>query len=116
MEGLLGTSWGVFVGVGVVLFGFGAFMTGQALAQTWRPMAQLVPYTLLLAAAARFFTFALFDGRLLSVSGFLATWVVLLAICAAAYRMTRARRMVVQYPWLYERSGLFTWRPKSGNP
>jgi hypothetical protein len=116
MEALLGTSWGVFVGVGVVLFGFGAFMTGQALAQTWRPMVQLVPYTLLLAAAARFFMFALFDGRLLSLSGFVATWVVLLAICAAAYRMTRARRMVVQYPWLYERAGLFTWRPKSGNP
>jgi hypothetical protein len=116
MEALLGTSVGVFVGVGVVLFGFGAFMTGQALAQTWRPMMQLVPYTLLLAVAARFFTFALFDGRLLSLSGFLATWVVLLLVCAASYRMTKARRMVVQYPWLYERAGLFAWRPKSGNP
>ena len=28
-----------------------------------------------------------------------------------AFRLTRARRMVRQYPWLYERTGLFTWQP-----
>jgi len=32
-----------------------------------------------------------------------------------AYRLTLARRMTVQYPWLYERTGIFTWRNrKSG--
>jgi hypothetical protein len=113
-EAVLGTSLGVFIGVAVILFGFGAFMTGQALAQTWRPMPQVVVYTLLLALGARFFIFALFDGRLVSLTGFIVTWAVLLLICAAAYRATKARRMVVQYPWLYERSGLFTWREKSG--
>jgi hypothetical protein len=111
-EALLGTSWGTFVGVSVLLFGFGAFMTGQALAQTWRPMAQVVPYSVLMALGARFFIFALFEGTLLSLPGFLASWAVLLAICAAAYRATKARRMVVQYPWLYERAGVFTWREK----
>jgi hypothetical protein len=27
--------------------------------------------------------------------------------------MTQARKMVKQYPWLYERSGLFSWRERS---
>jgi ABC-type microcin C transport system permease subunit YejE len=112
-EAIVGSTWGVFIGVSILLFGFGAFMTGQAMAENWRPMPQLLPYTILLAAGARFFTYALFDGTLLSLSGFVLTWVVLLAIAAAAYRATKARRMVVQYPWLYERSGLFTWREKA---
>lgn len=109
---LLGTSWAVFIGLTVILFGFAAFMTGQALAQTWRPLWQAVPYTLLLALGARFLTYALFEGKLLHLTGYFIDWVVLLAICLAAYRMTRARLMVTQYPWLYERSGVFGWRER----
>ena len=30
-----------------------------------------------------------------------------------AYQVTRARWMVTQYPWLYERAGLFSWREKA---
>ena len=111
-EGLLGTSWGVFIGVTLILFGLGAVMTGQALAQTWRPMAQVVPYALLLALGARFMIFALFEGSLLSLPGLLVAWAVLLLLAAATHRATKARLMVVQYPWLYERSGVFTWRER----
>jgi hypothetical protein len=111
----LGTSWAVFIGLTVILFGFAAFMTGQALAQTWRPLWHGILYTLLLALGARFLTYALFEGKLLWATGYLADWLVLLVIYLAAYRMTRARRMVVQYPWLYERSGLFTWRERRGS-
>jgi len=27
-----------------------------------------------------------------------------------AYRVIRAHKMVTQYPWLYQRAGLFSWR------
>jgi hypothetical protein len=109
----LGTSWGVWIGLSVVLFGFAAFMTGQALAQTWRPLWHALPYTMLLALGARFLIFALFEGRLFWATGYLADCAVLLAFAALAYRVTRARQMVVQYPWLYERAGLFSWRRKA---
>jgi len=36
-----------------------------------------------------------------------------LAIASLAYRLTQARKMVSQYPWLYDRAGLFGWRTKS---
>jgi putative effector of murein hydrolase len=38
-------------------------------------------------------------------------------IALAAHRLTRARKMVNQYPWLYERTGPFGWRdipPENG--
>jgi hypothetical protein len=31
-----------------------------------------------------------------------------------AFRLTRVRRMVSQYPWIYERDGLLGWRERSG--
>jgi hypothetical protein len=107
----LGVTWPVFIGVVVCLFGFAALMTGQALAQTWRPAWQLVPYSLLLALGTQFFGWALFEGRLLLV-GWLIDAAVLFAMAFLAYRITRVHKMVAQYPWLYERAGLFGWREK----
>jgi hypothetical protein len=114
METLLGTSLSVFIGVTLLLMGFAAFMTGQALASTWRPMRQALLYAFLMGLADRFLTWGLFQGELLSVSGYLIDSLVLAAIALAAYRMTRARRMASQYPWIYERTGLFSWREKGG--
>ena len=113
MEGLLGTTLPVFIGVTVLLMGFASYMTGQALANTWRPAWQVAPYGLLLGCADRFLTWGLFEGELFLVSGYVIDTLVLIAISLAAYRMTKAHRMVAQYPWLYERSGLFTWRDKA---
>ncbi|MBV9522331.1 MAG: hypothetical protein JO010_06040 [Alphaproteobacteria bacterium] len=113
MEALLGTTPAVFLGLTVILFGGAAFMTGQALAETWRPLWHSVPYAVLLGAGARFLTYALFEGTLLSASGYLIGTLILLAISLGAYRMTQARRMIIQYPWLYERAGLFGWREKT---
>ena len=109
---VLGNDPSVFVGLTVVLFGGAAYMTGQALAQTWRPIWQAVPYTLMLTIGSRFLSFALFDGELLSITGYLIDWVVLLLLALLAFRITQARRMVSQYPWLYERAGLFGWRAR----
>jgi hypothetical protein len=102
----------VFLLVTVLFMGGCAFMTGQALAATWRPWRQAVPYALLLALADRFLVFALFGGGLLSLPGLLLDAAVLVSITLAAWRLTRARRMAAQYPWLYERTGLLSWRER----
>jgi len=93
----------------IVLFGPGAFAAGHAVAIIWRPWWQIVFYTALLSAALRFFDYALGGGDLLVPGGFLLSWVVLLAFAAFAYRLTRVRQMVRQYPWLYRRKGLLDW-------
>ncbi|NFV80100.1 DUF6867 family protein [Magnetospirillum aberrantis] len=104
----------VFIGVTVIFMGGCAFMAGQALANTWRPMWQVFPYAIGLALADRFLCFALFEAPLLSLPGFLADAAELTAVTLGTYRMTQARRMVTQYPWLYRRAGLFGWRPVGG--
>ena len=109
---LLGGEIGPFFTMTVVLFGGAAFLTGQAVAQSWRPGWQILPAALLLAAADRFFLYALFAAELASLSGFLIAAAMLGAILLAAYYLTRARKMVQQYPWLYERRGPFGWREK----
>ena len=100
----------VFLGLTCVCGGGCAVMTGQALAATWRPMGLALPYAVLLAAAARFLAFALFGGTLLSLPAFLTDAAVLAAMTLASYRLTQARKMVSQYPWLYRRHGPFGWR------
>jgi hypothetical protein len=109
---LIGGEIGPFFAMTVVLFGGAAFLTGQALAESWRPGWQIVPAALLLAAADRFLLYALFAAELASLSGFLIAAAILGAILSAAYYLTRARKMVQQYPWLYERRGPFGWREK----
>lgn len=102
----------VYVGLTVVLMGFAAWMMGQAVANTWRPVWQVFAYGLLLGAGDRFLAYALFGETLLSLSGYLRDTMTLLLIAVVAHRMALARRMVGQYPWLYERAGAFWWREK----
>lgn len=112
MMELLGTTLPVFITITVVVIGFAAYMTGQALGNTWQPVGRLIFYCVLLGFADRFLVFALFEGELVSVSGYVIDTAVLIAIALVAYRFNRARRIVSQYPWLYERTGPFTWREK----
>ena len=51
MTALLGGEIGTFFAMTVALFGGPAFLTGQTLAQSWRPAWQILPAALLLAAA-----------------------------------------------------------------
>lgn len=104
----------VTIGVTVILLGFAALMTGQALAATWRPYWHAIPYSLLLAFGDRFLIWGLFGGSAVSVTGYVIDWIYLLLVSTASYRATRARQMVRQYPWLYERAGLFSWRERPG--
>ena len=112
MSNILASHPAVFVLFTVVLMGGAGFLAGQALAATWRPVSQALGYSLLLGLANRFLVFALFEGPLLSVRGFILDTIVIAAICLVGYRLTRSARMVRQCPWLYERSGLFGWRPR----
>jgi len=110
MSELLGTTWPVFIAVTLVLAGGAAWMTGQALANRWRPAWQVAGYSLLLGLADRFITYALFGGELLSVTGYLIDTAIIMAVALVCYRLTKAGNMVAQYPWIYRREGLFSWR------
>jgi hypothetical protein len=112
MQGFLGAGPASFLGLTLVLFGAAALASGRALARQWRPAWQIVPYALLLAVGDRFLLYALYGGELLSTTGYAAAAAVLLLLCIAGYRVTLARLMVRQYPWLYERAGPLAWRER----
>ncbi|HYG89927.1 MAG TPA: hypothetical protein VD978_27155 [Azospirillum sp.] len=114
MDGILGTSPAVFVGLTIILFGGCGFLTGQALAEGWKPPFMVIAYSILMGLGDRFLVFALFGGQLLSLYGFVLHTLVIGAITFVSYRMALARRMVSQYPWLYDRAGPFSWREKIG--
>jgi hypothetical protein len=117
MENLLGlygkeNALQVFFVTGLI-GGFAAWATGRTLADGWRPFRQAAVYLCLLGAAIRFAHFALFQGALLSLPAYLADTVFLFAVGGIAWRLTRVRRMVRQYRWLYERAGPFSWRERA---
>jgi hypothetical protein len=94
----------------VVIGGGAAALSGRAIALAWRPSWQVLIVALLLAAAARFFHFALFEGELLSVPSYCCDTLIFIIAGMLAWRATRANQMVRQYPWLYARSGPLSWR------
>jgi hypothetical protein len=110
---VLGNSLGVYVGLTMCLMGFAAFMTGRAIAATWKPAWHCLAYALLLGLADRFLAYALFGGHLLSPAAYLIDTATLLGIALLAWRLARVRKMVSQYPWLYERAGLLSWRART---
>jgi hypothetical protein len=89
----------VFVLCTVVLGGATAFVTGKAIAETWRPVPQLVVYAALIACATRFLQFSLFEARLTSLPSYLVDVLILLALAAIGYALTRRRVMATQYGW-----------------
>jgi hypothetical protein len=102
----------LFILVTVLMGGWAAWQSGQAVAKTWAPLWQLVAYCLLLGLAVRFLHFALFEGTLLSLRYYLVDTVIVTAAAFAGWRLMRARQMARQYPWEYERTGPFGWRRK----
>jgi hypothetical protein len=106
-------SIGVFLLLSVVLGGGAAFMAGRSLAKDWRSLTSLMVFMLPLGAGVRFLHFALFQHPLFSLTHFISTTLILMVFAFFGYRMKRVNQMTTQYPWLYERSGLLTWRNKS---
>lgn len=112
METFIEGNLGVFLMVTVIIGGGTAYMTGRAVAMTWRPSWQLGLYVFVLAAATRFVHYALFGADLLSIRYYLVDLVVLAAIAALGFRITEVASMTRQYSWLYERSSLLSLRDK----
>ena len=112
MSVLAGDSPLVFLVLIVIFGGGGAFLSGRALAHAWRPFRRVALYMILLAAAVRFFDYALFSASLLSPYGYVLAYAVLLVASALGYRLTRTHQMVTQYRWLYERTSPLTWRER----
>ena len=113
----MGIVWEVslvdFLLVTVFLGGGAAYLTGRAVAVTWRPLIKLVGFVVILSAAVRFIHYALFGGTLLSMQYYLFDLAVLFCLAGLGFQLTRTRQMVDQYSWLYERSGLLGWRQRS---
>lgn len=102
MQGLLyqEESFGVFLLVTLLLGGAGAWMSGRAIARTWRPWWMVALYMLVLGLAVRFVHFALFEGTLLSPWYYAVDTAVLIAVGLLGFRTTRQRQMARQYGFL----------------
>lgn len=113
MSGLYATeSWMQILMVTGIIGGGAAILAGRAIALTWRPYWYGLAYMLLLGAAVRFLHFALFSAHILALASYVADTLYVMAVASIAFRITRANQMARQYPWLYERTGPFTWREK----
>ena len=110
---LVGSTLGDFIFVSLILGGGAAYLTGQGVAREWGQPVNLIAWSLAIAFGTRFLHYALFDGLFIAPLGYLLDAALFWLVSNAAFRMTRAAKMVAQYPWLYERSGLFTWRQKT---
>ncbi len=115
MQGILyeEPSFLLFALVTVVMGGWAAWMTGRAIALTWRPTWQVAAYVLILGWVVRFIHFALFHGTLLTLHYYLVDTAVLMVFAYLGWRYTRTGQMTTQYRWLYERTGPLTWREKT---
>ncbi|MFO1135395.1 MAG: hypothetical protein U1E30_09455 [Rhodoblastus sp.] len=98
MTDLIPNVW-TFLALTLVLGGAGAFVTGRAMAQTWRERWKAVAYMVPLAAAVRFLHYALFDEPS-DLAHALPTFALLTAFALAGFALARRRQMAHQYPWL----------------
>jgi hypothetical protein len=89
-----------FLLVTVVMGGGAGWLTGRAIAHTWRPWWKVVLATLLVGLAVRFIHFALFDATFLSLHYYAVDTLIALVFALAGYRSTRGRQMAQQYGFL----------------
>lgn len=105
-----------FLVVTVFLGGGAAWLSGRAIAETWRPYSRVLAAMLLLAAAVRFIHYALFAGTLQSFNFYMIDFAVVAASASLGYRRMRVRQMTTQYGWLYVRNGLLGWSRRPLEP
>lgn len=94
-----------------------AWMTGRAIATSWRPAWVALIAMVPLGFAVRFLHFALFEEPLLEPLTWIFETACLIAVALVSWRHARAGQMVRQYYWLYEPAGPLSWRPRQdGSP
>jgi len=106
-------SFAIFLLVSVAMGGGAAFMSGRAIAATWRPWWHIIVYMLILAAGVRFIHFALLEGTFISPHYYATDFAVCLLFGFFGFRVTRARQMARQYGFRNIRTGLLTWARRS---
>jgi hypothetical protein len=105
---------GLFLLVSVAMGGGAAWLSGRAIASTWRPWWHVAFYMLILGLAVRFIHFALFEGTLLSPQFYAVDTAVCLIFGYLGFRATRVAQMTTQYSWINERAGFLRWRRHTG--
>jgi hypothetical protein len=105
-------TW-VFLFLTLIMGGGAAFMGGRSLAIGWKPIWMLLVYMMIFGAGLRFIHFALYEDSLSSLLYYVTQTLIIIGFALLGYRMTRTSQMTEQYPWLYERTGPLSWRPKS---
>jgi hypothetical protein len=88
-----------FVALTLILGGAGAFVTGRAMAQTWRSLWKAIAYMVPLGAGVRFLHYALFQEPTDAAQAALC-FVFLALFAAAGFIHARRRQMRLQYPWV----------------
>lgn len=106
-------SFGPYLLVTIILGGGAAWLSGRAIAQTWRPGWQILAYGLILGFAVRFIHFSLFGGTLLSAYYYATDSAVCIALGLLGFRAARARQMVTHYRWINRPDGPLRWRKNS---
>ncbi|KQZ00335.1 hypothetical protein ASD45_05260 [Pseudolabrys sp. Root1462] len=99
-----------FILVTLILGCGAAWLSGRAIAQTWRPVWQVFFYSLILGCAVRFIHFSLFGGTLLSIHYYLVDTALLMVFGFLGFRAARVSQMLTQYRWINEPAGALRWR------
>jgi hypothetical protein len=89
----------IFLVVTVIMCGGAAYVTGKAIAETWRPFWQVVVYALLLTCACRFLHYALFHEVMVSLNNYIVDFIVIMSNAASGYTLARKKQMALQYGW-----------------
>jgi uncharacterized protein DUF6867 len=113
MEDLLyeGDTPGSFLFVTLLLGGGAAWLSGRAIAQTWRPWWSVAAYMLILAVAVRFIHFSLFDSTFVTPHYYAVDAAILIVIAGLGFRWTRRGQMARQYGFLNTNAS-----PPAGRP
>lgn len=99
-----------FILVSLILGGGAAWLSGRAIAQTWRPLWQVFFYSLILGCVVRFIHFSLFGGTLLSGYYYLVDTTLLMIFGSLGFRAARVAQMLTQYRWINVPDGPLRWR------
>jgi len=87
-----------------------AWMTGRAIATSWRTAWYAAGAMVPVGLALRFLHFALFEEPLLEPLTLAFEIACLIAVALLSWRYARAGQMVRQYYWLYEATGPLGWK------